>query len=967
MKECMEKAVQLVGQVYSDFFCQIIEAYVLDEREGNLPEPALKRLADKTHIDTRVIRMMAVSGKGGWSEDAEKWARYAKNFNVTLLDHVLSVVRGSMLFYALNRLARNPNMDEAILKRRLRVIAVIGFLHDLDKLLSLVRGTQLPLAEVKAAVERYGIVDFLKAVNVSLNAEQLRYLIEKAEASQAYRTPPQQLPPRELESLADFVALADKLDGIWFSSDPEKGRLKGVLDYLSRNETIEYGWLRHWKSLELFDPHHPFLLDELQRWLSVYSLRLTGMPPLIEVHQDGELFMLLPEAGFDDIVDKAIKGLCKRLPFELELNISNRGVPELREGQPDYLAMCNFIAGLPDRKLGQLFRFKASLQEIAGQALDTWVGVLGLSPRWPKVSGETITPYPAPSRLESDGKQSLHRVAMLVLLLNLKLPADKKTGLPDYDQRERSLLDKAREVGQERPDWLNQIKGTSFDQSRRTLTAFWIFSLVQAHPILDDDIWGEEGLLQYWLEGKDQALGFNRYLQGRGPAIARALEKHLEQLLKAEPVTAGDEDDLGRCLFTDQPVPFDDIIDQALGLYQVKVSAFSGREGRPESLTSESAHTNIGPVSIAEHKLRAQTHLQQSSQADGVPTLISSPSTAGLFGGLGITHDKALGTMSVYDLSRQEVKKGTVYHGLEIYRGRYRLARFERIPEKTAEQVNQLRLLLQACRRIGRPLHLFRGLPSAQRAFFFYDAMPRVLMDLVGGNSLRLEQLPDAIKQLEITQALLETPGLGYDTLKLYACEATRFEAVCLIWCQLHQRWKQALLKEKNGLKQKMDAFLNIYLGQEEKQMTTSNSPLVRLGRAAAKIQRKPPSNASNSEEMLAFKLCMDFAVDACALKQTDDESLINGITDVLETNLVRRMKAASREHRNGKSLREGCLEVASLFVNEVWKGVLQQRPPAQKTRRILGSIYRMSFLLAARNFSEDSADAELESELLEV
>ncbi len=319
MNAWMETAIQMAEQVYADFLGQVVEGPVLAEREGALSEEMCKRIAKETHIDPRVVRLMAISGKGGWSEDPLKRERYLRNTNITLLDHLLSVVRGALMLAALDCLGCNPEMDAAILKRRLRVIGVLAFLHDLDKMLELERDTQLPLSEVEDAMRRYGLHAFLGNADVRLSADQIRYLIEKAEASQAFRSPSTELPPREFEALIGYVALADKLDGIWLSSDPENGGLKGELKRLKEDQTLHTDGLRQWRLLELFDPHHPFLLDELQRWLSVYSFRLTGVLPLIEVHQDGRLFMLLPETEFERIVDIAIKRLCGQLPFQLEM------------------------------------------------------------------------------------------------------------------------------------------------------------------------------------------------------------------------------------------------------------------------------------------------------------------------------------------------------------------------------------------------------------------------------------------------------------------------------------------------------------------------------------------------------------------------------------------------------------------------------------------------------------------------
>ena len=191
---------------------------------------------------------------------------------------------------------------------------------------------------------------------------------------------------------------------------------------------------------------------------------------------------------------------------------------------------------------------------------------------------------------------------------------------------------------------------------------------------------------------------------------------------------------------------------------------------------------------------------------------------------------------------------------------------------------------------------------------------------------------------MEIARLLLETNGLGYETLRLYAAPSTRFRAICLAYCHLRDSDKNA------------DDLLTEYLIHREKNiMSTEDGVLVRLGECAATIQRKPFGQASTNEEMLVFNLCLDFAIGARAVGQTDAASLINGISSELEINLVRKQKAAARQHRDEKTLREGCLDVATQFVKETWIGVLRNRAPTQRARRILGSIYRMAFLQAAQ------------------
>lgn len=951
MNEWIEKATQIAGNIYSDFLQQVVDQYVLQERIGVLSQQSRQRTAKETHIDPRVLRLMSISGKGGWHSDVEKWKKYELNTNVTLLDHLLSVVRGSLNFYALDKLGQNQNMDTVLLEKRLRIIAVIAFLHDLDKLLELERNIRLPLDEIENAVRRYGLAQFLAPEQLS--AQQIRYLIELVEDTQRHRSPPSELPPRDYDSLMGYIALADKLDGVWLSSDPEKGGLTGVLNHLSKVQTLHTDLIQNWRILDLFDPHHPFLLDELQRLLSGFSFRLTGILPLIEVHHDGRLFMLLPAIDFENIVTKALSKLCSDLPFQLELVISNRGLPALYNGQPTHEALQDFLADLPLREVGRLFLIKADLQEQLTVMLDSLMGRLGLAPRWPRTSGALASPYSILDDLGPDANTALRKAAHLVLLLNLNTPTSRKTGLPDYTQREETLL---KRVGQDRPAWLATIQD---DASRRTLTALWALALSIDDNTVEIAIWGENGLLQRWLEGENGQPGFNRFIEGRGAIVIAAVEQHFRQLLGVKLITVANEQAEGRCIFTDQPIPFDDAIDEATGLYEVRVSAFSGRDNRPESITSERAHTNVGPVSIAEHKLRAQIHGSMSSKPDGVPTLISSPSTSGLFGGLGIHSDKMIAALSLYDLSREEIKKGSVYRGIEIYKGRYRMARFERMADKISAQIDQLRMLLKACCRLGRPIHIFRGLPTPQRAFFHYDAMPRLLADLIGGNSLRLEQIPHTQEQLQLAQVLLEAPGLGYDMLMRYANPHTRFGTLCLVWCHLQDE-----LKNTDSMRTGSMRFALVELEKafdnrlEEQTMNEQEGALVQLGKAAASIQRRPSSRASISEEMLVFKLCLDFAEKArISPHLTDRTSLIEGITGDLEV-ILRKGKAAAREHRDNKTLQEGCVEVATLFVDKVWNEILKGRSPTQSTRRILGSIYRMSFLHASRSQPEELADS---------
>ncbi|MDY6994032.1 MAG: hypothetical protein SVR94_15705, partial [Pseudomonadota bacterium] len=120
----------------------------------------------------------------------------------------------------------------------------------------------------------------------------------------------------------------------------------------------------------------------------------------------------------------------------------------------------------------------------------------------------------------------------------------------------------------------------------------------------------------------------------------------------------------------------------------------------------------------------------------------------------------------------------------------------------------------------------------------------------------------------------------------------------------------------------------------------------VQLGQKAVGIQKYVPVGGSTSKQMLVFDICLDTINAARGLKQLDEQALIYAVAGELEMELTRKGDAAAREHRGEQKLVAACLEVAELFVQEVWFKVLGGHAPSQKDRRVLGSIYRMAFLL---------------------
>lgn len=946
----MEVASKSAERVYVDFLNRVVEGYIVNGNKGKgdretvaIEENTRKKIESGQYVDPRTLRLMAISGKGGKvvsGDDPAKQVKYDRFTNITLLDHLLSVTRGSLVFCAMDLMGQNSDMALEKLEKRLAVVAVISFLHDIDKDIQLERNADITLEAVEERLKRYGINEFLKQYDVALSSEEILCLIAKVEATQSHRyiqTLNSPL-PREFETLTEYIRFADHMDGVWLFDASEDGGISGVLKNFEEKKhrnIFKSDVLDRWKKIEIFDPHHSFLLDELQSAISDRSVNVTGIPPLIEIHQDGHLVMLVPASGYEIIIDKALKSLFSRLPFSLQINISNRGIPALYNGSPSHEEIESFISNnLQSTNFSNLFKIKKDFVEPLNEHLDNLLSQVGLQPVFPsKKSGALITLYSSFENMEENSKEHLYRAAHLVLLLNLNITSKPKNNIPDYNQREKILLELIKEP---RPSWINEI---SDDTSRRTVTALWVTAIGYEDNEVVNKIWEDGGLLQKWLEGDEEHKGFNNFIEGDGVKIKQEILSRFKKFLTGEFIEESNNTKKGRCLFTDEPVPFDQTISEALGLYGVKVSAFSGRDGRPESIMSGAAHTNISLTSIAEHKIRTKVHEMQKGRAGGVPTIISSPSTIGLFGGLGLNVDKSMRAMSLYDLNRLEIKKGSVLKGIEMYQGRHKMARLETFPEKTKDQIEFLIMILKATRRIGRPMHIFRGLPVKQKSYFYFDAMPKVLKNLIGGNSLYLEQLPKAIEELEMAQLIIGTHGLGHDILKLYADSATQFKAICLIWSHLRSK-DMDRTKFASKLYNIYDYFM-----ENNSIMKQEDNSLVRFGKAATSIQKRLFGQTSASEELLVFKICFDTINSAQKYKQMDEESLIYAIAGELETNLVRKDKAASKTNSDGKNLIDGCLEVAQLFVKDIWTGLLNGQAPGQKNRRILSSIYRISFI----------------------
>ena len=100
-----------IGQAVCEaFLATVVRDHVFGEAElsrgsGPLDETRRQQVNTGQRVDQRTPELVRLSGKGGWSQDPERRAAFAPFANVSLLDHLLSVVRGALVFAAVGRAA----------------------------------------------------------------------------------------------------------------------------------------------------------------------------------------------------------------------------------------------------------------------------------------------------------------------------------------------------------------------------------------------------------------------------------------------------------------------------------------------------------------------------------------------------------------------------------------------------------------------------------------------------------------------------------------------------------------------------------------------------------------------------------------------------------------------------------------------------------------------------------------------
>ena len=953
--------------VYGAFLEECVDRHVLNDRAQT--HEVNQKKASGTKIDGRPIRLVTISGKGGWTADATVAQRWQYNDNISLLDHLLSVARGALMFWLADApRAWSSEGDRKEIERLAYAVVGIAFLHDIDKDLGLKRGEKITAANVEERMSRYGIDRFLSDHHVRTSPDAMLNYIEEVEGTQGARSPAAPDYNRRIAATCRYIELADKLDGA-FTSTKQGDGIDGALSLIGRWPTVQDGELKQWQKVEIQDHLHVFLLDRFQRALSGSCKEITGSLPLIEIVHDGRLLCVIPQRYTSEVSSDALERYLSDLPYGLRLAVNNRLACEFVGGAASW-DTCRDIMnprGNWDNKLANLLALPKAFARSHHGAVDDLLQMSGMESSWGPMDDDAIgatvkvaIDYPGGDSNDLDMEPS-HALAFLTITLNHKDGTGKSTA-PSAAVRERELVEHMKAQGKEPPEALASAP-TNDARARRAVTAIWVIGEIwrlanedrdEAQDLLDTIV-GRDGLVGLWIEGNDSRAGLASQIRDTSSDILHALRERFTTYLSGRSAQAFDPTDTPkRCILCNEPVDPQRRITTASRAHGIKSSAFSGRDGRNDHLTSPSGDTHVCLVCLAELQLRqdAQDSFRGSND---LPPLISSPVSTGLFGGLAFEREPTEISMGLHDLNRFDRKKGPVYKGLDCQMRRIRVARLEALPNTDRELVTRLQMTLKAISRLGRPIHIFRGAPRRHPGIFYFDAMPTWLEQLLGGSSLRIEQIPEALAKLDLFAALAEARGLGIEWARQLADPdpAVVLGAVCVAWAMAAD--KRASTNKDNAWslienKTRERALVHIrdYGGTPVK-IKDNQDPLIRLAWLATRVQKRIGIGASVNKQLLCWKTALEFYAGAAGTVSTDDTALILGLASTLEEELTRKGDAAAGKHREGQPLDQACIDLASHFANEVWAKTLRSKEPASQEQRRAAAIYRFALLEAYR------------------
>lgn len=950
---------KIAKNLFERFLEVVINGAALSAEERDLTgvrnsDTATREIASGKRIDVRAPRLMTLSGKGGYVP-GEAFETHRPFRNVTLLDHLVSVTRGAAVLADIDLGA--AGVTGAELQTRMARVMATAFLHDADKVLGSPR-TPPTVADVEGLMARYRIDTFLREAGADLSPAALLQRVRAVEVTQADRLEPgQQLLTREERRDCGYVRIADRLDGAFLDTRVPLSRIPELLAGHEgfRTDAARTGW----RAITLRSPHTPFLLDQLQAGASAAERVRTGAPPLIEVHHDGELLLVVRDETADEVMSEAVKRVGSRLRGELSAKTNSRGARDLSGARGDFGDLVDFLSDpINGTSASQALYLKiGSLQDpVTIERFDRSFSELGLPPQIGRLNGFAQSHFqPWAGMRDDETFPTVCRAAGLAILLGHSDAKKKplRDRIPDMAVREAELLELLEAQGSPAPDW---VREEAERPSRQTLLAVWAAGHADRNDDLHEALFGSDGLAELWLLGFGDRAGLVEMIADPSGAQVEAVQDWIDAALSRRFIAA-DESLPSRCHFTNIPLGLDAALRKGNDIDQVKNSAFSGREGRPASHLSSNAQTLVSPVMFAEYRLRAK---DPAGRGKAIPLTVSSPTSSSLFAALTLEDEGSEEPVRLnqYDAVRAQMKNGMqVLADTQRYGQRTLFARSTDLESRTADQLKLIKMMMSSALRLGRPVHVFQGLPRAVADFVHFDALPGAVRQAFGGNGLRLEQAQELLPLLGTAEQISAktVPNLGVDLALRLLTPATRLGAACEAVVTI-ERLPSEDRKNHQGLRMTLMAHIEKELRMEK----NDNDGVRAFARAMCRVQAAPQTNDSNAVRGLGLRIALEAAEGCVRIGLPGAEDMTAAIAGKLEEEFERSQRLKHRgDFRNTSFPRRAAYEAAEVFVTRVWPEVFRSRVPASKDRRIVMAIYQIVFERASYSKSTFAKNAD--------
>jgi hypothetical protein len=835
-------------------------------------------------------------------------------------------------FAALDLLAAEHSLEEV--RAAAAVALAVGLLHDVDKLLQ-IDWHAVTADDVRNIFCSYRIGDFLERFGARISWEQFATLITYVETRSADRLPTARVPDSWKAIARRHVRFADVLDGVWLRGVPAvtvsevlkvwRHEIHQGSRFFAPQAFVDY------RPLLISDPHHPFILSRVAAEIDFHCEEITGMRPLIHAVRDETLVSLLPDESFETIVRNAVDAVADSLPFASEIIISPSGLPKISGSKPSWTDLRSIVEQcvptgkvvrrLLSVKVSDFTNHEQELRDLAAAADCPFAPTDKLS------VGKTF-----PIIRPVDASSAEFPAVVEACLVSLAIGVEEVTKNKAYRRKAREDAITT-EFSRDLPGWFFEVDPLT----RRTALSLMVAQRCGVDSEFKSRIARTVG---DWFA--DDALFAD--MRDKASVARDAVRRRLQLLAAGEAVEAADADQ--HCLITGEPIDGEPI-EKRDGLYGINSSAISYRSGRAEQKFREDAETYLSPVSYAEYRLRA-TRLANLSRSDGIALRLSSPTAGGIFGlTVNSMSDQEYG---LFDMVRSDRSK-KVYYGLEAYRTRTNLGRFDAMPEHFAERVSFIRIAMKAALRYGRPLHLFSGLPHSRRDFFFCDCVDPEIQTLLGKNSFRIEELSEAMTKLRILETISGSRRdhklALIDIAKSFCLPSTRFTAACLAW---------VTARDRDEASPPTVSALHGYIEREVAKMDQKKTvaPPVLLGRLASAIQRRPGRDSSAKDETFLIDMALEGALYAYKNRWHDREGLIAEIAGRIQIDGERRQEgargfySAAANREAGQNIADAIESFAAAFVDHVWSGTFKGHPPSANDWRNFTAAYRWTFTRSA-------------------